>query len=301
MADPQTQLDKLLHRRRRPFRSTVFRGLSVLLPPLMTVVIFVWIGSTINQNVLRPVEHGVRNAIVWRIADVRDALPGVNDTATQAVFNGTAYVRLESGEFVPASIVRTVRADLDGEPLPQTGRGVYEEYVQVHYLQPQLVVPVFVIAFLLIAYLVGKFLAAEIGAFLWGLAERGIGRLPLVRNIYSSVKQVTDFMLNEQPQTFTRVVAVEYPCKGVWAVGFVTSESLLDIRAAVNEPIVAVLVPCSPMPMAARSVAVRKREVVELKMTVDQALQFIVSCGVVVPPHQRTTPLSGGPAPRLAM
>ena len=96
-------------------------------------------------------------------------------------------------------------------------------------------------------------------------------------------KQVTDFMLNTKPFDHTRVVAIEYPRQGVWSIGFVTGESLGDIRAAVNEPILAVLVPCSPMPMAARSVTVRKREVVELNMTVDQALQFIVSCGLVIP------------------
>jgi len=122
--------------------------------------------------------------------------------------------------------------------------------------------------------------------------ERVIGRLPLVRNVYSSVKQVTDFMLNRKQMSYTRVVAVQYPCAGVWAIGFVTGESLLDIRAAVNEPVLAVLVPCSPMPMAARSVTVRKSEVVELNLTVDQALQFIVSCGVVVPPHQVPPKLS---------
>ena len=286
MADPKIQLDAP-PRRRRPFRRTVIRGLSVLLPPLLTIVIFVWIGSTINQNVLRPVEDGVRNALVWKLSDVR-SLPGVNVFQPRADFDGQAYERLESGEYVPEDVVQFVKSRSHGESLPASGRAVYERYVELRFLRPQIVVPVFVCTFLLLTYLLGKFLAAGIGSFIWRFFERGIGRLPLVRNVYSSVKQVTDFMLAQKKFDFTRVVAVEYPCKGVWSVGFVTSESLSDIRAAANEPVVAVLVPCSPMPMAARSVVVRKREVVELHMTVDQALQFIVSCGVVVPPQQRT-------------
>ena len=286
MADPQTQPDTS-PRRRRPFRRTVVRGLGVLLPPLLTIVIFVWIGSTINQNILRPVEDGVRNALVWKLSDVRE-VSGVNAFQPRAEFDGKTYERLESGEYVPEEVVHFVKVRSQGEAIPASGRAVYERYVELRFLRPQFIVPVFVCTFLLLTYLLGKFLAAGIGTFLWGFFERGIGRLPLVRNVYSSVKQVTDFMLAQKKFDFTRVVAVEYPCKGVWSVGFVTSESLSDIRAAANEPVVAVLVPCSPMPMAARSVVVRKREVVELHMTVDQALQFIVSCGVVVPPQQRT-------------
>ncbi len=290
MADPQKQPDAAPPRRRRSFRRTVISGLGVLMPPLLTIVIFVWVGSTINQNVLRPVEDGVRNALVWRMAEIRTP-PWAKFVQPQIDLNGRTFIRLESAEYVPQEIVQYVKTHSHGEPVPASGQAVYERYVELRFLRPEIIVPVFVCTFLLLTYLLGKFLAAGVGTFVVGFFERGIGRLPLVRHVYSSVKQVTDFMLAQKKFDFTRVVAVEYPCKGVWSVGFVTSESLSDIRAAANEPVVAVLVPCSPMPMAARSVVVRKREVVELHMTVDQALQFIVSCGVVVPPQQRTNSL----------
>ncbi len=271
-------------RRRRPFRAAVIRGLSVLVPPLLTIVFFVWIASTVNQNVLHPVEDGIRNVLMWRL---RDILPSVKGSPPQTIVEGQTFALLESGEYVPDEVVSYVKQMQPHEPLPSNGRAMYARYVDLRFLQPHIVVPVFVCVFLLMIYLLGKFLAAGVGSFLWGVFEKLIARLPLVRNVYGSVKQVTDFMLNTKQFEYTRVVAIEYPRQGVWSVGFVTGESLADIRAAVNEPILAVLVPCSPMPMAARSVAVRKREVVELNMTVDQALQFIVSCGVVIPPHQR--------------
>jgi uncharacterized membrane protein len=137
-----------------------------------------------------------------------------------------------------------------------------------------------------VLYLLGKFLAVGIGRFFWRLFEGGINRLPLVRNVYSSVKQVTDLLFNERDIEYTRVVAVEFPSKGIWSIGFVTSESLLDIRAAANEPVLAVVVPYSPWSVTGATITVRKSETIDLNMSVDQALQFIVSCGVVVPPHQ---------------
>jgi uncharacterized membrane protein len=81
-------------------------------------------------------------------------------------------------------------------------------------------------------------------------------------------------------------VAIEYPRKGIWQLAFVTGESLGDIAAAANEPVLAVLVPTSPMPFTGFTVTVKRSETLDLSITMEQALQFIVSCGVVAPPHE---------------
>ncbi|MEM7474991.1 MAG: DUF502 domain-containing protein, partial [Planctomycetota bacterium] len=83
---------------------------------------------------------------------------------------------------------------------------------------------------------------------------------------------------------FTRVVAVEYPRVGIWTLGFVTSESLPALKGALNEELVSIFIPTSPMPMTGFTINVRKREIVDMELTIDQAVQFIVSCGVVTPP-----------------
>jgi uncharacterized membrane protein len=93
-------------------------------------------------------------------------------------------------------------------------------------------------------------------------------------------------MFNEREIEYTRVVAVEYPRKGIWSLAFVTGESMLDIACAANEPVLAVLIPTSPMPFTGFTITVKKSETVDLNITMEQALQFIVSCGVVVPPAQ---------------
>ena len=95
---------------------------------------------------------------------------------------------------------------------------------------------------------------------------------------------------------YSRVVAVEYPRKGIWSLGLVTGESMLDIRSAANEPILSVLIPTSPMPVTGYTVTIRKSEALDLNITIDQAFQFIVSCGVVIPPQQLQEALAAAEA-----
>lgn len=260
--------------------------MGLVLPPLLTVVIFLWIGATIQKHILEPVTAGVGDVLVRVIADVRPKLPG----AVPAADNPTVYVtpegqsfqRLANGEFVPEHVFRRVRTG----QVPQTGYEAYRRYVQARYLRPAIVFPVFICLFVMLMYLLGSFLAAGIGRAYWSFVERGIARLPLVRNVYSSVKQVTDFMFNENDLQFTRVVAVEFPRKGVWAIALVTSEGMSAVHAAAGEPMLAVLIPTSPMPVTGWTAMVRKSETIDLNLTIDQALQFVISCGVVVPPEQ---------------
>jgi uncharacterized membrane protein len=83
------------------------------------------------------------------------------------------------------------------------------------------------------------------------------------------------------------VVAVEYPRKGMWQIAFVTGEGFKDLYEVAGEPVVSLLVSHSPIPATGFTCTALKRDTIELNITVDQAMQYIVSCGVVVPPHQR--------------
>lgn len=275
------------NRPERPFRSAVFRGLGVLVPPLMTIVIFVWVGNTVEEYVLRPVTTGMREAILWSIADIRDNVPLADPQQRTALIDGRSYRRLPNDTFVPLDVYDKVRKSYGGrQTVPQTGDAVYRAYIDLTYLRPYFVVPFFLAVFVLLLYLLGKFMAAGIGRFFWHRFEMGIHRLPLVRSVYASVKQVTDFLFSETNIEYTRVVAIEYPRAGIWSLGFVTGESLVDIRGIANEPVVSLLMCTSPAPMTGFTITVRKSEIIDLNITIEQALQYIVSCGVVVPPQQ---------------
>ncbi len=269
-----------------PFRRAVLRGLGVLLPPLLTIVIFLWVGNTVATYLLEPVEQGAEHLLVEYGADIRttEELP---ESAEERKF----FVEVEGGKnakFVPVDVYAKVEQQLGSAPMPETAQGVYRSYMRERWLQRRFVIPIFLCVFILALYLFGKFLAAGIGRFFWNRFELLIDRVPLVRNVYSSVKQVTDFLFTDPDMEFTRVVAVEYPRKGIWTVAFVTGESMLDIESAANEPVMSVLIPTSPMPFTGFTITVKKSETVDLNLTIDQAFQFIVSCGVVVPPQQVT-------------
>ena len=259
----------------------MLRGLTLLLPPILTIVILVWIVSTIEAYFLKPVTLAAREVVVATIADVRETAPD----AAQA--NGQQYERLASGQYVPSDVVNWVRSNVSASRPPETGLGVYREYVESRFLQPQVVVPVFLCLFVLFLYVLGKFLASEIGR----LFDWGILHLPIVRKVYSAVKQVTDLVFGEnageaQHIHYRRVVAIEYPRPGLWSIGLVVGEAVIDVTAAANEPCVTVMLPTSPAIFTVKPVMIPQSKTYDVKLTIDQVLQFIISCGVVLPAEQ---------------
>jgi uncharacterized membrane protein len=278
-----------LQRSARPVRAAVLRGLAVVMPPLLTILIFVWALGLIRQYVYDPFYGLIRDGIVWATADIRypEELPPEERGERNPSIEGVRYQKLQHGDktvYVPVSVYNTVKEDPEVETLPTTGTEVYRRYVESTKLQPRKAIPLFICGFILVLYLLGKFMAAKAGRFFYGFFERGITRVPFVRKVYSSVKQVSDFLLSDRQVEYSRVVAVEWPRKGIWSLALVTGSSFDDIRAAANEDVLSVLIPTSPMPMTGFTVTVRKSETIDLDITIDQAVQYIVSCGVVVPP-----------------
>jgi len=266
---------------------------------LLTIVIFLWIGGTVQSYVLEPLTTLAQRLVRMGIADIplTDAFPWSERGKVNPVLEGTTYQRLDNGEYVPKAIYDVVKYHPGEEGIPKTANQVYRTYIRLTYLRPYVVIPAFILVFMLLLYLLGKFMAAGIGRFFISLFEAVIRRVPLVRNVYAGVKQVSGFVLNERSTQVSRVVAVEYPRKGIWQLGLVTGVGMPDIEAMVGEECLSVLVCTSPMPMAGFTVTVRRSECVDLNITLDQAIQFIVSCGVIVPqPRGHSTIAPAGPA-----
>ena len=132
-------------------------------------------------------------------------------------------------------------------------------------------------------YLFGRFIASWIGRVLWRFIESLLTRTPLVNQVYPSVKQVTDFVLAEKSIDFSRVVAVEYPRKGIWSLGMVTGPGLRTISETVKEDRVTVFIPTSPTPVTGYTINVRRDDIIDLPITIDEAFKFTLSAGVVTP------------------
>ena len=162
------------------------------------------------------------------------------------------------------------------------------ESVVPAFLSPQALfgveIPGFRVVLVLLVVWLSGFLAANfIGQALIDAWERTLGRIPLVRSIYNSVKQVSDTVLAPDGRAFRDAVLVQYPRQGAWTIAFITGAPAGEIAALLRDEFVSVYVPTTPNPTGGYFVMVRKSDCIELNMGVDAALRYIVSMGVVVP------------------
>ena len=144
---------------------------------------------------------------------------------------------------------------------------------------------------LVVVVLFGALLASVVGRAFWRLVEAFILNTPLLRRVYPYVKQVTDFVLSDDEQKtkmFSRVVAVEYPRKGTWSLGFVTGSGFQKVADEFEKEFLTVMVPTSPTPVTGYVVVVAKEETISLDMTLEEAFRFVVSAGVISPDRERT-------------
>lgn len=317
------------------------RGLSISLPPILTIVILLWVGQVLYTSIIQPIGNGVRWTIASAVNEIRqekDLLPshglpplpqwrnryrvtpqlqndipeiekqiatkvqsatsdeGANSEEVAAEFMRSEYAHdlfvPMGGGYVPLDVFLSVEKQVGPAAMPTTAIGVYMEFVTSRYFNSFWQLSALAIALAIIGvYFVGRLFTARLGA--WGIHKIEtvfLTRLPLIRNVYSSVKQVTDFLLTEREVEYSRVVAIEYPRRGIWSLGLVTSDSMLDITVAAGEPMISVLVPSSPMPVTGYTMNVPRSEVIDMNVSVDQAFQFCISCGVLVPPQQQVTP-----------
>lgn len=136
----------------------------------------------------------------------------------------------------------------------------------------------------LVVILTTGILAANIiGSRLVELGDKIMARIPLVRTIYTGVKQVTQTLFTPGGQSFRKVLLVEFPKEGVWTIGFQTGEVNQEIQGKMNESMVSYFVPTTPNPTSGFLMMAPRSKVVELNMSVDQALKLVISLGVVQP------------------
>jgi len=143
-----------------------------------------------------------------------------------------------------------------------------------------------VAAAVLAAGLVGALVASLVGRRLVGALQRLVLSVPFVKRIYPSVKQITDFFFGEKRPAFHSVVAVPYPQKGSYVIAFVTGQGLRSLNAATGGELVQVLIPVAPAPISGYIILVPRSDLIELPITVEEALRFYISGGVIVPPGE---------------
>ena len=148
-----------------------------------------------------------------------------------------------------------------------------------------------VVASLLLVFFTGLVAANVLGQKLVQLWEALLARIPVVKSIYYSVKQVSDTVFSSNGQAFRKALLVQYPREGVWTIAFLTGQPGGDAAEHLRGDYVSVYVPTTPNPTSGFFLMMRRSEVVELDMSVDDALKYIISMGVVAPPARRPEPV----------
>ncbi len=154
---------------------------------------------------------------------------------------------------------------------------------------------------LFVVFATGVLAQNMIGGRLVLMWEALLTRIPFVKSIYSSVKQVSDTLLSPSGQAFRKALLVQFPREGSWTIAFLTGSPGGDVANHLQGDYVSVYVPTTPNPTGGYFLMMRKVDVIELDMSVDDALKYIISMGVVVPgPRGLIRPGSGaGPRPQV--
>lgn len=256
------------------FRKFFFRGLAILLPSLVTLAIVYWAGSFLWEKVANPINKGVRVAFVRVGPEIvgESEMPAWYRVTDEQVAEAMKTIRPRPANEVLAR--KLIRAE--------QFRGWWEARWYLQAIG-------FVVAIVAV-YLAGIAVGNLIGRRVYARVEALAVRVPVIKQVYPSVKQVTDFVLGQGDQKAKlpagRTVLVEYPRKGIWTLGLMTRESPRGVNERAGAACVTIFVPTTPTPFTGFTINVPASEVYEVAMTIDELIKFVVSAGVLIPESQ---------------
>ena len=131
--------------------------------------------------------------------------------------------------------------------------------------------------------LVGMFAAGFLGKFFLRLGEWIVYKVPLISSIYSVLKQIFETFFSTKTQAFSKVVMLEYPRKGIWILGFVSSELKGEVKDKFDQEMLNIFIPTTPNPTSGFLIFVPKKDTIELDMKVEDGIKFVISGGLVEP------------------
>ncbi len=256
------------------FKRFFGRGLAILLPSIVTLWLLFQAFVFVFNTVAEPINRGIRGGVVYVLPRVfeESELPSWFKVTDDQVALRQNRRRLEGLSEVSAAEIReSIRL--------QQFRDVWSQHWYLDGLG-------FVVAIILI-YLAGVLLGNYLGRQIYGRLEALIARIPGFKQVYPYVKQVVDLIFGENStlKAFSEVVMVQYPREGLWSIGFVTGSTFQQVRDTTGGESVTVFIPTSPTPMTGFVINTLRRDTVKLDLTIEQALRFIITAGVLTPEH----------------
>lgn len=250
------------------FRRFFVRGLAILLPTIVTLWLLWQAFVFAFSNVAQPINRATRLGVIWVVPQVisEEKLP--------------EWFSITDSDLKRARETREIDASVGDAALRRDIRREYLRQFWDDHWYLNLTGLVFAIVLI---YLAGVMLGNFVGRSVYARLEHLITQVPGFKQIYPHVKQLVDLVLGEKKMAFSKVVLVEYPKEDIWTVGFLTGTSMREIDSTAGGDVVSVFVPTSPTPFTGFTINVRKERAVELSMTVDEALRFVITAGVLSP------------------
>jgi len=140
-----------------------------------------------------------------------------------------------------------------------------------------------IIVMVVLIFIIGLVTRSYLGNKLVGWGELFVGKIPVVRTIYTAIKQLVDAIFSEKSGSFKRVVLIEYPRKGLYSVAFVTGEAKGEVQTKTSQRCLNLFVPTTPNPTSGFYIMIPETDVVNLDMTIDEAFTLIISGGIYTP------------------
>ena len=140
-----------------------------------------------------------------------------------------------------------------------------------------------VVLLILALILIGMFAAGFLGRFFLRLGEWIVYKVPFISSVYSLLKQVFQTFLSNKNDAFTKVVLLEYPRKGIWILGFVSSDTQGEVKDKLGRELLNVFIPTTPNPTSGFLIFVPKEDTINVDMSVEEGIKFVISGGLVTP------------------
>ena len=175
-------------------------------------------------------------------------------------------------------LVTLVVRFIDEKVMPLLGER-YNPETYLPFAIPGIGVLIFVIAMTIIGWMT----TGWVGRTVIRLGENVLDRMPVIRSVYSALKQIFETVFAQSSRAFRDVVLISYPRQGCWAIGFATGTTKGEVQDAIQDEVVNVFLPTTPNPTSGYLLFLPKKDVIFLDMTVEQGIKLVISGGVVTP------------------
>lgn len=228
------------------FRRTFLTGLAALFPILITVFLLSWLYVQLDRTIGHRVNSVCKEVLVSRPNVFKSVFPSAEEDVSSTVEGRREYANEHFPGFLGVSIG--------------------------------------IVAVLLTVYMIGLVVRGYVGSRLMSRVDKFFERFPVIKSIYPHARQVADFLFGAHNRLgFRRVVAVQYPRRGIYTVGYLTGDGVKDVQEHCGQNLVSIFIPTSPAPMTGFVILVPRDEVMELEMGVEEAIRYTVTAGMATP------------------